>query len=50
MSKFFTLLTTVGEAKLANATALGQTVKFEKMAIGMVMENFRYLTKNRQHW
>ncbi|ENB2053128.1 phage tail protein [Vibrio fluvialis] len=34
MSKFFTLLTTVGEAKLANATALGQTVKFEKMAIG----------------
>lgn len=34
MSKFFTLLTTVGEAKLANATALGQTVEFEKMALG----------------
>ncbi|MCE7659377.1 phage tail-collar fiber domain-containing protein, partial [Vibrio fluvialis] len=34
MSKFFTLLTKVGEAKLANATALGQTIKFEKMAIG----------------
>ncbi|ENP7456654.1 phage tail protein [Vibrio fluvialis] len=34
MSKFFTVLTTVGEAKLANATALGQTVQFEKLAIG----------------
>ncbi|MCE7627858.1 phage tail protein [Vibrio fluvialis] len=34
MSKFFTLLTAVGEAKLANAIALGQTVKFEKMALG----------------
>ncbi|MBY7944699.1 phage tail protein [Vibrio fluvialis] len=34
MSKFFTVLTTIGEAKLANATALGETVKFEKLAIG----------------
>lgn len=34
MSKFFTVLTKVGEAKLANATALGQTVQFEKLAIG----------------
>lgn len=34
MSKFFTILTKVGEAKLANATALGQTVQFEKLAVG----------------
>ena len=34
MSKFFTMLTKVGEAKLANATALGQTVQFEKLAVG----------------
>ncbi|KDM92902.1 phage tail protein [Photobacterium galatheae] len=34
MSTFFTILTKVGEAKLANATALGQTVKFAKLAIG----------------
>ncbi|HGY0940913.1 TPA: phage tail protein [Vibrio cholerae] len=34
MSTFFTILTKVGEAKLANATALGQTVQFEKLAVG----------------
>ncbi|WP_456295280.1 phage tail protein [Vibrio sp. AK197] len=34
MSTYFTILTTVGEAKLANATALGLTVKLTQMAIG----------------
>ena len=34
MSKYFTILTSVGEAKLANATALGETVKFTELALG----------------
>ncbi|MFW7525767.1 phage tail protein [Vibrio ostreicida] len=34
MSKFFTILTQVGEAKLANATALGQTIRLAQLAIG----------------
>lgn len=34
MSDFFTLLTTVGAAKLANATALGTTVEISEMAVG----------------
>ncbi len=34
MSTFYTILTTVGEAKLANATALGLTVKLTQMAVG----------------
>lgn len=31
---FFAILTAVGEAKLANATALGTTVQFTQMAVG----------------
>lgn len=34
MSQYFTLLTDVGAAKLANATALGQSVQLEKLAVG----------------
>lgn len=34
MSKYFTILTSVGAAKLANATALGETVKFTELALG----------------
>ena len=34
MNKYFTILTSVGEAKLANATALGETVKLTELALG----------------
>ncbi|MFJ3046986.1 phage tail protein [Herbaspirillum chlorophenolicum] len=34
MSTFFATLTKVGEAKLANALALGQTLKFKQMGVG----------------
>lgn len=34
MNEFFTILTTVGAAKLANATALGTTVEISEMAVG----------------
>ncbi|MDN2671431.1 phage tail protein [Janthinobacterium sp. SUN026] len=34
MSTYFAILTHVGEAKLANAIALGQTLKLKKMAVG----------------
>ncbi|WP_459782328.1 phage tail-collar fiber domain-containing protein [Photobacterium sp. R1] len=34
MNKFYVLLTEIGEAKLANATALGQAVKFTTLAVG----------------
>lgn len=34
MSTFYTLLTTVGEAKLANATALGQPFIISQMGVG----------------
>ncbi|CAG9000668.1 MAG: hypothetical protein CENE_02668 [Candidatus Celerinatantimonas neptuna] len=34
MNTYFTILTFIGAAKLANATALGQTVKLTQMAIG----------------
>ena len=34
MSTYFAILTQVGEAKLANAIALGQTLKLKKMGVG----------------
>ncbi len=34
MSTYFCILTSVGAAKLANATALGQTLEFSQMALG----------------
>lgn len=34
MSTYFAVLTQVGEAKLANAIALGQTLKLKKMGVG----------------
>lgn len=34
MSTYFAILTEVGEAKLANAIALGQTLKLKNMAVG----------------
>ncbi len=34
MSTYFAILTEVGEAKLANAIALGQTLKLKKMGVG----------------
>ncbi|CAG9297578.1 phage tail-collar fiber domain-containing protein [Celerinatantimonas diazotrophica] len=34
MNEFFTILTTVGAAKLANATALGTTIEITEMAVG----------------
>ena len=34
MSTYFCILTAIGEAKLANATALGQTLEFSQMALG----------------
>lgn len=34
MAQFFTLLTEVGQAKLANAIALGQTIEITQLAVG----------------
>ena len=34
MSTYFAILTEVGEAKLANAIALGQTLKLKNLAVG----------------
>lgn len=49
-AKFYTLLTDIGAAKLANAAALGVPLKITQMAVGMAAACCQRQTHNRQSW
>ena len=48
-TKFYTLLTDIGAAKLASAAALGVPLKITHMA-AMAAEHYQRRTQSRQHW
>jgi phage-related tail fiber protein len=46
-TKYFALLTNIGAAKLANATALGAKVEITQMAVVMVTARCRHRTRHK---
>lgn len=49
-TKFYTLLTDIGAAKLASAAALGVPLKITHMAVGDAVEYCQRRTQSRRHW
>ncbi len=49
-TKFYTLLTDIGAAKLASAAALGVPLKITHMAVAMAAEYCQRQTQSRLHW
>ncbi len=49
-TKFYTLLTDIGAAKLASAAALGVPLKITHMAVGDGGGYCQRRTQSRRHW